>query len=41
MIIDKIVNNNVVTVLDSKNKEAVVMGRGIGFKKARGPYRQR
>ncbi|WP_195236971.1 BglG family transcription antiterminator LicT [Romboutsia sp. 1001285H_161024_C4] len=36
MIIDKIVNNNVVTVLDSKNKEAVVMGRGIGFKKKPG-----
>lgn len=36
MIIDKIVNNNVVTVLDSKSKEAVVMGRGIGFKKKPG-----
>lgn len=36
MIIDKIVNNNVVTVLDSRKKEAVVMGRGIGFKKKPG-----
>ncbi|MGL4572786.1 MAG: BglG family transcription antiterminator LicT [Clostridium sp.] len=35
MIINKILNNNVVTVL-IKGEEAVVMGRGIGFQKKSG-----
>lgn len=36
MIIDKILNNNVVVVVDQDNKEKVVMGRGIAFKKRPG-----
>ena len=36
MIIDKILNNNVVVVIDQDNKEKVVMGRGIAFKKRPG-----
>ncbi|MEG1003659.1 MAG: PRD domain-containing protein [Clostridium sp.] len=37
MIINKILNNNVVTVL-IKSEEAVVMGRGIGFQKKSGDF---
>lgn len=33
MVIDKIVNNNVITTVLDGDIEAVVMGRGIGFKK--------
>lgn len=33
MIIHKILNNNVVVVLDEKQREQIVMGRGIAFKK--------
>lgn len=33
MIIEKILNNNVVLTLNEKNKEIIVMGRGIAFKK--------
>ncbi|MCG8710070.1 transcriptional antiterminator BglG [Brenneria sp. 4F2] len=33
MKIAKILNNNVVTVIDENNNESVVMGRGLGFKK--------
>lgn len=33
MQIHKILNNNVVVVLDEENKEQVVMGRGLAFKK--------
>lgn len=36
MIVDKIVNNNVVTAILDNQEEAVVMGRGIGFKKKPG-----
>lgn len=36
MVIHKILNNNVVTIIDENNKEAVVMGRGIAFQKKRG-----
>lgn len=36
MIIHKILNNNVVTIIDENNKEAVVMGRGIAFQKKKG-----
>lgn len=31
MIIEKVINNNVVSVMDESGKEAVVMGRGLGF----------
>lgn len=33
MVIDKILNNNVVIIKNSKNVEKVIMGRGIGFQK--------
>lgn len=36
MKIAKILNNNVVTVIDGNNNESVVMGRGLGFKKHSG-----
>ncbi|XBS71497.1 transcriptional antiterminator BglG [Acerihabitans sp. KWT182] len=36
MKIAKILNNNVVTVIDDHQNEQVVMGRGIGFKKSVG-----
>ncbi|MFB1114709.1 transcriptional antiterminator BglG [Dickeya dadantii] len=36
MKIAKILNNNVVTVMDEQNNEQVVMGRGLGFKKRSG-----
>ncbi|ACT06556.1 transcriptional antiterminator, BglG [Dickeya chrysanthemi Ech1591] len=36
MKIAKILNNNVVTVIDEQNNEQVVMGRGLGFKKRPG-----
>ncbi|QTF08747.1 transcriptional antiterminator BglG [Brenneria izadpanahii] len=36
MKIAKILNNNVVTVIDENNNESVVMGRGLGFKKHTG-----
>lgn len=32
MIIQKIINNNVISAVDDKNAEVVIMGRGIGFK---------
>ena len=32
MDIQKIINNNVISAVDEKNKEVVIMGRGIGFK---------
>lgn len=32
MIIQKIINNNVISAVDEKNEEVVIMGRGIGFK---------
>lgn len=32
MNIQKIINNNVISAVDEKNEEVVVMGRGIGFK---------
>lgn len=34
MKIAKVLNNNVVTVIDEQQKELVIMGRGIAFKKA-------
>lgn len=36
MIINKVLNNNVVTIIDESSKEAVVMGRGIAFQKKKG-----
>lgn len=36
MIIHKILNNNVVVILDNNGKEQIVMGRGIAFKKRSG-----
>ncbi len=33
MKINKIINNNVVSVINEQNKELVIMGKGIGFKK--------
>ncbi|MEG2505733.1 MAG: CAT RNA binding domain-containing protein, partial [Carnobacterium sp.] len=33
MYIHKILNNNVVVVLDDKQREQIVMGRGIAFNK--------
>lgn len=38
MIIKKILNNNVVITTDENDKEIVVMGRGIAFKKRSGDY---
>lgn len=38
MQIEKILNNNVVTVINEQNIELVVMGRGLAFKKRRGDY---
>ncbi|GAB7203298.1 hypothetical protein OS31_36500 [Dickeya oryzae] len=36
MKIAKILNNNVVTVIDEQGNEQVVMGRGLAFKKTAG-----
>lgn len=36
MKIEKVLNNNVVTVLDASQNELVIMGRGIAFKKHTG-----
>ena len=36
MIINKVLNNNVVTIINENDEEAVVMGRGIAFQKKKG-----
>ncbi|PLR76735.1 transcription antiterminator LicT [Bacillus sp. V3-13] len=36
MIIAKVINNNVISVMDEQNRELVVMGRGIAFQKKPG-----
>ena len=36
MIINKVLNNNVVTIISENGEEAVVMGRGIAFQKKKG-----
>ena len=36
MVIDKIINNNIVSAFDDKGLEVVIMGRGIGFQMKRG-----
>lgn len=38
MKINKIYNNNVVSILNSKNEEMIITGAGIGFKKRIGDY---
>ena len=36
MIINKVLNNNVVTIISENGEEAVVMGRGLAFQKRKG-----
>lgn len=36
MVIEKVINNNVVTAVDEKNRETVLMGKGIGFQAKQG-----
>lgn len=36
MIIERIINNNVISAFDESDREVVIMGRGIGFKKRPG-----
>lgn len=36
MIVNKVLNNNVVTIINDSGEEAVVMGRGISFQKKKG-----
>ena len=36
MLINKVLNNNVITIINENNEEAVVMGRGIAFQKKKG-----
>lgn len=36
MIIDKVINNNVISVINDEGKELVIMGRGLGFQKKTG-----
>ena len=31
MIIEKVINNNIVSAFDEDGREVVIMGRGIGF----------
>ena len=31
MVIQKIINNNIVSAVDGEGREVVVMGRGLGF----------
>lgn len=33
MIINKVINNNVLSTHDENNREIVLMGKGIGFKR--------
>ena len=35
-IIEKVINNNVLSVLDEKGEEAILTGKGIGFQKKKG-----
>ena len=32
MIVDKVINNNVISAFDESGQEVVVMGRGVGYK---------
>lgn len=38
MVIEKVLNNNVIITTDENNKEIVVMGRGLAYKKRTGDY---
>ncbi|MGT2926236.1 BglG family transcription antiterminator LicT [Streptococcus cuniculipharyngis] len=38
MQIERVYNNNVVQVFDDKNREVIVMGRGIGFQRKSGDF---
>lgn len=40
MIVEKVINNNVISAYDHENREVVVMGKGIGFQKKPGQYVQ-
>lgn len=36
IIIEKVINNNIISAYESSGTEVIVMGRGIGFKKKPG-----
>ena len=36
IIIEKVINNNIISAYDESGAEVIVMGRGIGFKKKQG-----
>ena len=36
MVIKRLLNNNVVITVDSNGEEIIVMGKGIGYQKAKG-----
>lgn len=38
MLINKVINNNIVSSLDDDNNEVILMGRGIAFQKSKGDY---
>ena len=40
MVIEKVINNNIVSAVDEEGREAVVMGRGIGFRAKPGMSRK-
>lgn len=40
MVIDKIINNNIVSAFDETGLEVVIMGRGIGFQRKRGQLKE-
>ena len=41
MIINKVINNNVLSTHDENNREIVLMGKGIGFQKKVGEHIRR
>ena len=38
MVIQKVINNNVISAYDVNQQEIVIMGKGIGFKAHTGGY---
>lgn len=36
IIIEKVINNNIISAYEKSGAEVIVMGRGIGFKKKQG-----
>ena len=38
MVIEKVINNNVVSSWDDEGNELIIMGRGIGFQKKPGGF---